>query len=83
MVLAPQVGPPAYARPQLWRSQTIRTVITIQANNTPILDMRNQQTATTAIVSRAAHPNAGDRRGDFLHNRFHATSVFNHAPVAK
>ena len=54
MILPAQIGPPARTGAQLRRSEGIRPVVGIQPDDAPVLDVRDQQAAPTAVVGRAA-----------------------------
>ena len=63
VVLAAQVGPSTRAGAQLRRGERIRPVVGVQAGDAPVLDVRDQQAASAAVVGRAADADFLDGTG--------------------
>ncbi len=69
VILSAEIGASAHAGAQLRRGDRIRAVIRLEPNNAPVAHMGDQQTASAAVMSRAANPDPFCRVGrNGLHN---------------
>jgi hypothetical protein len=59
MILPAQIGPAPRTGAQLRRRDGIRPVVGIQPDDTPVMDVRDQQAAPTAVMGRAAGSDDG------------------------
>ena len=60
VILAAQVGTSARAGAQLRRGERIGAVVGVEADDASVLDVRDQQTASAAVVGGAADADFGN-----------------------